>query len=554
MAGTPLLLITDAGLAAASIAMPEGPYIHITGFEIGSGFGYTPQPTDTGLNGNLLFSGVPSSYQNIGNNTLNIICEIPPDAGPFDFGEVALFLDGGVMFAKAVFDTPQTKFSSLGTNVVSSYTLNCLIKLQQSTAVFQIDTNNGPPAVFEIFQWSDVFPPGVSANPDIPLYLVRENNEYSDSTILQNTDDAHWTVGSNGYNQYETSTHLQTFPVANSSTTWVEVLATLCHPADLTTVNRRFLIETADGFFRSVLSVVVSGANYRFNLNTTNDGTYNNVPLLSPPPVASLIKIFRDDQAGGQIYYSQIVDPPAIAPATAGVPGLATAGQGLYIQSAGLIAAQGLLHSPGQNTGRFLTNSDDLNNLNLLSGMYAVLSGSFGFPANAPQAIDGEVWVQNYGPGNDITQMYYPTGAGGGTAGTGAGGAPIFWRSYKAGVWYPWYKVSVGGKGGSGGTINQQQVAAPAATITMNSSSNGGWAGGIIQPLTGFGIIQFTVPDNSARTTSLIRNGTIISQNSKSGSAGFGRYQHDWTAFNPGDTITYNTVAGQLTSVQQIFL
>ena len=168
---TPVMVITNQGLAVASTAMPQGPYIHIAYFEIGSGYGYTPLPTDVGINGTLLYGGpptmtntqgVPTSYTFVGDNTLDIICTIQPDAGPWQFGEVALFLQDGTMFAKAVFQTPQTKFSSLGTNVASAYVLNCLLKLQQSVAVFQVDTQQGPPAMLDIFQWSDVYPPSLA--------------------------------------------------------------------------------------------------------------------------------------------------------------------------------------------------------------------------------------------------------------------------------------------------------------------------------------------------------------------------------------------------------
>lgn len=302
MAGTPLFLITDLGLAVASVAKPQGPYIHITSFKIGSGFGYTPQETDPGLNGNLLFTGQPTTYSNIGNNTIDIVLQIPPEAGPFDFGEVGVFLEDGTMFAKAVFDTPQTKFSSLGTNVVNSYTFHCLLKLQQSVSVFQIDTNNGPPAVWEVFNWSDVFPPGISANPDIPLTMVRELNEYGDSSLLTNTSDAYWTLDSTSYKRYMANGGGSTFPVANSTTGSIQIARGHFREEDVTLVNRRFLIQTADGFFRSVSQVADGGANFLLTLN--------GVPLLNAPPVGSNITIYRDDQDSGSIYYSQIIDPP----------------------------------------------------------------------------------------------------------------------------------------------------------------------------------------------------------------------------------------------------
>lgn len=336
MSGTPLFLITDLGLAVASTAGAQGPYIHIATFQIGSGYGYDPQRSDPGINGNLLYSGVPTTYSNIGNNTIDIQLEIPPDAGPFDFGEVAVFLDDGTMFAKAVFDTPQTKYSSLGTNVISSYTFHALLKLQQSTAVFQVDTLNGPPAVWEVYNWSDVYPPSLSANPDIPLILVRELNSHGDSSLLTNTSDSAWSLESTGYMEYASATGAA-FTVANSTTTWVEFAAGLFRPSDLTAVNRRFVIETSDKFFRSVSQVVVSGGNYRFYLNAN--------PLLSAPGIGSQMRIYRDDQRGGTIYYGQIVDPPAIPAqyvlpkATTGSLGGVIVGDYLSVDGNGRISA-----------------------------------------------------------------------------------------------------------------------------------------------------------------------------------------------------------------------
>jgi hypothetical protein len=461
--GTPLLEITNAGLAVASVANPQGPFIHITSFEVGSAFGYTPQSTDSGLNGNLLFSGVPTSYEFIGNNTLNIICQIPVDAGPFQFGEVALFLEGGVMFAKGVFDEPQTKFSSLGTNVVSSYTFNCLLKLQQSVAVFQIDTINAPPTVLDIFQWSDVFPPGVSANPDVPLYVVRELAFGGDSTLLQNTSDAAWTVGTTYHKRVQNGNDNGVFPVANSSTSWVEISAALLHPQDLTATNRRFLVNTADGFFRSVSTVVTSGANYRFNLNVSNDGTYNNTPLLNAPPIGSNIQLFDVEVVSGTIYYSQIVDPPPPpALATVGNPGLAYGGPGLFMPGPGVIEAFGMLQSPSTGAGRVLTSADDLNNAALSSGLYCMFGASTGRPANVPvSALDFMVWIHNIGlgtgsnNGSDITQIAFPMNGGGGDP-AGNNGQPPFWRQgYNnnpgggtANVWTTWEPLLVSNKQG----------------------------------------------------------------------------------------------------------
>lgn len=478
--GTPVFLITNLGLQVASVATPTGPYIGITSFQIGSAYGYVPQSTDTGINGNLLYQGAPTSFESIGNNTINIICDIPPDAGPFDFGEVALFIndssgDSDIMFAKAVFDSPQTKFSSLGTNVTSSYTLNCLLSLQQSTAVFQITTNDGPPAVYDIYQWSDVFPSGVSANPDIPLYLVKELSPLGDSTILQNSSDDYWTVGTT-YQIVDSAAE-----VVNSSTTWIEYAASVFHTEDLEAANRAWVIETADGFFRSVSSIAVSGANYRCNLNTSNDGTYNNSPLINAPSVGSMTKLYNYLQNGDRIYYDQIIDPPSIPLATNGVPGLMYAGQGLYMPVAGEAQAYGLLHSPSVNTGRVLTASDSLNNTAFNSGVYATQSSVYGFPAAMPVAWDGTIIIQAQ---VSIIQTYYPGGTGGGD-GLGNGGYPIYFRSWISSSWSSWFPISINNKLGSDYTL----AAVGEVTGTYNGTnsttqnafyyiSGGNWSGG----------------------------------------------------------------------------
>lgn len=341
---TPVLLVTNAGLAAASVATPQGPYIHITSFKIGSGYGYTPQPTDVDINGNLLYQGAPTAYQNVGNNTINIICTIPPDAGPWDFGEVGLFLDSGVMFAKAVFAKPQSKFSSLGTNVASAYVLNCLLKLQQSTAVFQISTIQGPPQVLDIYQWSDVAPPALMASPLTPLLAVHELTANGDATILERANSSQWSVGSVSYRRYSgnrsTKPYDFLFPVANSSNSWVEIAANVLHPGDLNISNRGFLLRTADGYFRSVNNVQVSGSNYRFNLNVSNDGTYNNFPLPNIPQIGSSVSLYRCDVDGLSIYYDQILDPPQLVPA------------GAVIMSAALATPSGYLYCNGQAVSR----------------------------------------------------------------------------------------------------------------------------------------------------------------------------------------------------------
>lgn len=450
---TPKFLITDAGLAAASIAgtNPPGPYVQIVKWKVGAAYGYQPQRSDTGLNGTILAQGAPLTYAYVGDNTINIVCRISAADGPFDFGEVGLFMPNDVMFAKAVFEFPQTKWSSLGSNVGSTYTFNCLIKLEQSVAVFQISTDGAPPDIYTVELWSDLFPPSFMAEPLIPVIKVNEPNSLGAPSLVVQVNDS-WYISSTSYFEYNTADgYSPLFPVVNSSATFVDIASSHFQPHDYTntqySTNRSFVIKTADGFFRSVSSVAVLNG-------TTTRLTLNPQPLESTIPIGANIQIFRSDgRMNVPIFANQIVDGPKLA--TVGTPGLAYGSQGLYMPSPGVIAAQGLLHAPGQNTGRVLTSSDTLNNPNLPTGIYSTQSGVTGFPGGMPVGWDGQIFITTPGPGGNTIQTYYPAGNGGGSDAYGTGGFPVYWRSYNAsaGVFTNWSPISSGAKIGTGSAI-----------------------------------------------------------------------------------------------------
>jgi hypothetical protein len=472
------MLITNVGLDAASTALPEGPYIHIIEFQIGSAYGYTPDRSQTAIQGNLLYQAAPTSYESIGNNTLNIICEIPPEAGPWEFGEVAIFAadsnNNPYLFAIAVFAAPQTKFSSLGTNVVSSYQLNCLLKLQQSTAIFEINPVDVPPDVYNIYQWSDVYPPSLSANPAIPSYDVIEPNSRGDGSFLITTTSAVRTLVDGAYQEIFPDPFDDTlWTVVNSSASFIQVSqAQFNSYRTYYANNRSLLVQTSAGFWRSVSSVVASGSNYQLNLNVTNDGTYNNYPLPVIPQIGETCRIYSDSFAGKLILYDQIVNPPASTPISApGTPGLAYGGVGTYMPGGGQIQVYGLLQEPSVSTGRYLTSADNLNNTNWPSGFFTVDGAQYGYPANMPVNLDGHIWMHAENPvaytqgGNsiNITQLFFPSGGGGGDD-VGNGGAPPYWREWNGtvvnsqGGWSNWFSIMVDGKSGPSSYWSTSQV------------------------------------------------------------------------------------------------
>lgn len=437
---TPLMLVTNAGLAAASVASPTGPFIDIVEFRVGDGYGYTPTRGDTGLNGNQVYVGAPSAYRNVGDNTMDIICQIPPDAGPFQYGEVALYLQdingNKVMFSKAVFNELQTKESALGTNVAASETFHCLIKLEQSIAIFKFSMTPIQ-AVVEVDLWSDVVPPDLSANPDTPLTLVLELDGARASSLLHRSDGAKWTVGTT-YEPYVSTT------IVNATTTSVTVPAASFKASDLTSINRKYVLEFASGYFRSCASFVQSGANYVFNLNPN--------PLIDLPAVGSALRVYES------VYYRDNSLP--IGNAT--TMGIVRAGNGIAVPSNGVFETYGLLHGvPG--SGRTLTSADDLNSAAINSGEYSFFFDSR--PGNLPAQLSvsgGRVRVSNYQ--GFITQQVFPQPLDPNGSDTDPNNQ-MWWRiGYENLTWSAWRKAGAAGIEGGGLTFIGTFAAGATAT------------------------------------------------------------------------------------------
>lgn len=451
---SPVFVVTDVGLANTfpNPSNPSQVVIHITDFEIGSAYGQTATRYDTGLFGNRLFGPTaPTTYANIPNGGVDIVLTIPADAGPFDYGEVAIYNtgpNGRTLFAHAVFDEPQTKYSSLETNVGSSEVFHALLRLEQATAVFKIDTLIDP-TLMTVNLWSDVNPPMNGMDPGLPLIRVLEADPTGDASLLINANPNHWTVGTTYEPMFVTQ-------IMNATTTSIDVPDTPFQPSDLSNVNRQYVIEFQNtGLFRSATNLVQAGPNYRFNLNPA--------PLPDIPAVGAPVRIY------------EAVSLKTVQLANIGAPGIVAPGRGIALPAPGLFETYGLLHGvPG--SGRALTSSDNLDldpqSPNAFaSGIYSV--NQLNMPNGMVPGVDwpGHVVIQSFGdyqPGARVAhQIYYPASYGQTGAADGTGGLPPYWRSwnYTASTWTNWFPFVVTGK---------TPIGTPPATGALEGPFSGG--------------------------------------------------------------------------------
>lgn len=133
-------IITDVGLVAAANAAEQSIRLVLSTFRVGSAYGYTPTRADTGLHGSTLYSDRITSFRVAPDGSLVATCTMSVDAGPFDFGEIGIYTQEGLLFALAAFATPQTKYSSLSSNIASTYSFDVYIRLGQATTIIEIDS------------------------------------------------------------------------------------------------------------------------------------------------------------------------------------------------------------------------------------------------------------------------------------------------------------------------------------------------------------------------------------------------------------------------------
>lgn len=183
--------ITQVGLNAAMLAQGQGLSVSITDFTLGTGYNYVPGLDDTIIHGEVVYTSQPSSWNMLSETTRDIVCIVPATAGPFTFGEIALYLSDGTLFALAAFKDLQTK-ASAASGVANALTFHCVLNVGMSPSVIQVIT--GTPGVIEVLGSTNNvtgqrFLPG---QPDALIVMEAVNG--NNSLFLTAANEMQWNV------------------------------------------------------------------------------------------------------------------------------------------------------------------------------------------------------------------------------------------------------------------------------------------------------------------------------------------------------------------------
>lgn len=242
-------VITALGNAAASAATPTGPWVNIVQFRIGSDFSTAASILDTDLKGTTLYTAAPISYSLIDTDTVGIRCELPASVGPFSFGEIGLYLPGGILFARASFGSAQQKLTGTLAGIPNAWRFTAVIKFSQAPALFNL-TVGSQNQILEIGDFSLLSSPGTMLGSPNAV-IVHEPNPWGEDVFLWKTSTGKWSIGK--YSYYSSG-------AVTSGTT--STLTSPAFAALTSALTRQYLVQFANGDIRGLLGIVGNVATF----------------------------------------------------------------------------------------------------------------------------------------------------------------------------------------------------------------------------------------------------------------------------------------------------
>lgn len=169
-------VITDNGLRAAQQAEANGYQLSMLYFSVGSSYNYAPSKSDTKLHGTELYKQPINGYKVIDANTVEYTCIMDQDVGTFSYGEVALHLDDGTIFAIASQPKLIEKVAGSASLTGNKIAIEAILKLEQAEAIFNFEILNLAHAkLLEIPSVNSLKPPVIS-NSNAYVTLAKDSN------------------------------------------------------------------------------------------------------------------------------------------------------------------------------------------------------------------------------------------------------------------------------------------------------------------------------------------------------------------------------------------
>lgn len=354
-----LVQLTNAG--AAMLAANSGP-IELSTFKLGSAYGYIPDPTDTNIHGSLIYNGAPSSYLVINANVFKYSVYLDYDLGPFQFGELGLYTESGVLFALASNSVLLTKEpESAGVFSGNSIRLDIYLSMVGQNYAMWLDyassTNNFQMAVL---QSVDSLPQPQNATPN--AYIITGATSEQSAFMAYTSQTGLW--------------NFDCYQYANQAAATVTAFT----PNSITISQSQYVPGMTPAYLGATIIEFSSGALYgicRYVSNTTLSGgsailTFDN-PLLMTPKIGDTVVAF-----GRQALSTTIPNMPI---ATSSTLGAIIVGGTLTVTPSGVVdvaASSYPVLSVNGMTGEVLLNATSIPGLATVAvtGQYSSLIGT----------------------------------------------------------------------------------------------------------------------------------------------------------------------------------
>lgn len=192
------ILLTTAGQAAVASSLPAPPTF--VEFRLGDGFNYLPAVGQTALTGTTVFTGVPGEAQIIGNNLLKYTLTLDATVGPFNFGEVGLYLPGNVLAAVGAASTLVPKTATAGAVLGNTIVVDCYLStVGTDYAIYAELGNSNYPMNLSAIPNVDTLPAAAQAFPNIFMVSSPDNV----GSLIAHSNNALWSF--QGYEEQVSS-------------------------------------------------------------------------------------------------------------------------------------------------------------------------------------------------------------------------------------------------------------------------------------------------------------------------------------------------------------